>query len=73
MLEIGDMVREIGDTDVRKIVGIGPGEFFKTEIGGDAATVKMVKGDDLELVAKFKKPDTGLAFVPDKSIMDVGY
>ena len=55
---------------MRRIVGIGPGEFFTTQIGNDASTVKPIKGSDLELMAKAAKPDTGPGFVPSHSIME---
>lgn len=29
MFEIGDTVRVVGNGEVRRIVGIGPGEFFR--------------------------------------------
>jgi hypothetical protein len=73
MFEIGDSVRERGSQQIRTIAGIGPGEFFRTEIGLDSATVKMFKAADLELVAKAAKPGTGPSIVPKKSITDVGY
>lgn len=68
--EIGDTVRITGSTEVRKIVGTGPGEFFTTQIGNDAGSRKPTKGSDLELVAKLAKPDMGMRFVPTRSIME---
>jgi len=70
MFEIGDTVRVVGSGEMRRIVGIGPGEFFTTQIGNDASTVKPIKGSDLELMAKAAKPDTGPGFVPIRSIME---
>jgi len=55
---------------MRTIVGIGPGEFFTTQIGTDASTVRPIKGSDLELMAKAAKPDVGPRFVPSRSIME---
>jgi hypothetical protein len=55
---------------MRRIVGIGPGEFFTTQIGNDTSTVKPIKGSDLELMAKAAKLDTGPGFVPSRSIME---
>ncbi len=70
MFEIGDMVRDLGNGEIRKIVGIGPGEFFTAQIGNDASTVKLIKASDLELVANATKPETGPGFVPSRSIME---
>jgi len=70
MFEIGDTVRVVGNGEIRKIVGIGPGEFFTTQIGNDASTTKPIKASDLELMAKATKPETGPGFVPSRSIMD---
>jgi hypothetical protein len=69
MFEIGDTVRVVSNGEIRRIVGIGPGEFFTTQIGKDASTVKPIKGSDLELMAKAPKPDTGPCFVPNHSII----
>jgi hypothetical protein len=71
--EIGDSVRERGSQAIRVITGIGPGEFFMTQVGRDAGTVKPVKGADLYLIAKAPKPDTEPGLVPGRSITDVGY
>jgi hypothetical protein len=70
MFEIGDTVRVVGNGEMRAIVGIGPGEFFTTQIANDASTVKPIKGSDLELLAKAAKPDPVPGFVPNGSIMD---
>lgn len=70
MFEIGDTVRIVGNGEIRKIVGIGPGEFFTTQIGNDASTTKPIKPSDLELVEKATKPQTGPGFVPRRSIME---
>jgi len=70
MFEIGDTVRVVGNGEMRRIVGVGPGEFFATQMGNDACTVKPIKGSDLELMAKAAKPDTGPGFVPSRSIME---
>ena len=70
MFEIGDTVRVISNGEVRKTVGIGPGEFFSTQIGNDASTVKPVKAIDLELMTRAAKPDIAPSFVPSRSIMD---
>jgi hypothetical protein len=70
MFEIGDTVRLVGNGETRTIVGIGPGEFFTTQIGSDASTVKPIKGSDLELMAKAARPDAGPRFVPNRSIME---
>jgi hypothetical protein len=69
MFEIGDTVRVVGNGEVRRIVGTGPADFFTTQIGNDASTVKPIKGSDLELMAKPAKLDTGPGFVPSRSIM----
>jgi hypothetical protein len=63
MFESGDLVRVVSSGETRKIVGIGPGEFFSTQIGFDGSTVKPFKGSDLVMVAKASKPDTEPAFV----------
>jgi hypothetical protein len=70
MFEIGDTVRVVSNGEIRRIVGIGPGEFFTTQIGNDASTVKPIKGSDLELMAKAAKPETGPRFLPNRSIME---
>jgi hypothetical protein len=70
MFEVGDTVRERGSQEVRIVTGIGPGEFFMTQIGRDAATVKPIRGADLELITKAPKSDTPPGFVPSSSIMD---
>jgi hypothetical protein len=70
MIEMGDTVRVVGNGETRKIVGIGPGEFFKTQIGNDGSTVKPFKGADLELIAKAERRDDEPGFVPPRSIMD---
>jgi hypothetical protein len=70
MFETGDTVRVVGSGEMRTIVGIGPGEFFTTQIGTDASTVRPIKGSDLELMAKAAKPDVGPRFVPSRSIME---
>jgi hypothetical protein len=70
MFEIGDRVRVVASGEMRTIVGIGPGEFFTTQIGNDASTVKPIKASDLELIAKATKPETGPGFVPSRSIME---
>jgi hypothetical protein len=70
MFEIGDTVRVVGSGEMRTIVGIGPGEFFTTQIGNEASTVKPIKGSDLELMAKAAKPDAGPRFVPNRSITE---
>ena len=63
MLEEGDLVRVVSNGELRKIVGIGPGEFLSTQIGNDGGTFKPFKGSDLELVAKARRPDSGPGFV----------
>jgi hypothetical protein len=70
MFEIGDTVRVVGSGEMRRIVGIGPREFFTTQIGNDATTVMPIKGSDLELMTKAAKPDTVPGFVPSRSIME---
>jgi hypothetical protein len=66
MIEAGDSVRVVSNGELRKILGIGPGEFFSTQIGNDGGTVRPFKGSDLELVAKARTPDTGPRFLPPK-------
>lgn len=63
MFELGDSVLVVSSGETRRIVGVGPGEFFNTQINNDGSTVKLFKGSDLALVAKASKPDTGPAFV----------
>ena len=70
MFEIGDTVRVVGSGEIRKIVGIGPGDFLTTQMGIDASTTKPIKASDLELLAKAAKPDPVPGFVPNRSIMD---
>jgi len=65
---IGDTVREHGTHELRKITGTH-GEFFQTQVGRDFATMKMISGVDLELVAKQQQSDTETRFVPGRSIM----
>jgi hypothetical protein len=66
MLEIGDTVRVVGNGEVRRIVGIGPGDFFTTQVGVDASTTKPIKASDLELMAKADRPETAPGFVPGR-------
>ena len=73
MFETGDTVCVVDNGEIRLIVGIGPGEFFSTQLGNDAGTVKPIRGRDLELVAKAKKADAEPGFVPKRLITDVGY
>jgi hypothetical protein len=70
MFDIGDTARVVGNGEIRKIVGIGPGDFFTTQIGIDASTAKPIKASDLELMAKATKPETAPGFVPSRSIME---
>jgi hypothetical protein len=70
MFEIGDAVREIETQEVRTIAGIGPAEFFRTQLGSDGASIKMLKADAFELVAKAPKPKQEPGFYPDRSIME---
>ena len=70
MFEIGDTVRVVGNGEVRRIVGIGPGDFFTTQMGVDASTTKPIKASDLELMAKAARPNTGPRFLPRRSIME---
>ena len=70
VLEIGDLVRIPRDVEVRKIVGIGPGDFVKTQLGNDASTVKQINASDLVLVNKAAKPEAKPGFLPpNRSIM----
>jgi hypothetical protein len=55
MFEIGDVVMIISTQEVRRVVGIGPGEFFMVQLGNDESSVKPVKGGNLELVSKAPK------------------
>jgi hypothetical protein len=59
---MGDLVRVVSSRETRTIVGIGPGEFFSTQIAKDGSTVRPFKASDLALVAKANRPDTGQAF-----------
>ncbi|MFZ0278059.1 MAG: hypothetical protein WA899_02675 [Candidatus Sulfotelmatobacter sp.] len=70
MFEIGDTVRAVGSGEIRKIVGIGPGDFFTTQMGVDASTTKPIKASDLELMAEAARPETAPGFVPGRSIME---
>ena len=63
MFEMGDLIRADGSGEIRRIVGIGPSEFFSTQIGFDGSTVKLFKGSDLVMVTKASKPNTEPAFV----------
>lgn len=69
MFETGDLVCVVSSGETRQIVGIGPGEFFSTQIGSDGSTVKPFKGADLKLVAKAKKRPVEPGFVPPSSLM----
>lgn len=73
MYEIGDTVRKRDSQEIRTVTGIGPGEFYMTQVGTDAATIKPIRGSDLELVAKKPKPQTEPSFIPTRSIMDDGF
>jgi uncharacterized protein YodC (DUF2158 family) len=69
---------EIGDTV--KIKNVGP-EIFKItqassagpryllQLGNDGAKIQWKLEDEIELVAKVKKPDPGPGLVPERGIM----
>jgi len=69
MFDIGDTVHVVGNREIRRIVGIGPADFFTTQIGSDASTIKPIRGSDLELIAKATTPDTAPSIVPSRSIV----
>ena len=63
MFALGDLVRVVSSGETRRIVGIGPGEFFSAQTGNDGSTVKLFKESDLVLVTSASRSDTGPAFV----------
>ena len=69
MFEKGDKVKKIGGQQEFTVVGTGPGEFYTLQLGSDGASKQNVKGSELELVAKAKKPDSEPGFVPSRPIM----
>ncbi len=74
MFENGDTVRKAGSKEVLTITETRASQdLYKVQLGNDAAAVQYVKGSELELVAKAKKPDSEPGIVPDRSITDVGY
>ena len=72
MFEMGDWVRVVSNGETRKVVGIGPGEFFSTQIGNDGSTVKPFKGADLEMVARAERRAVEPGFVPFTLTHEIG-
>ena len=69
--ENGDSVRKIGSQEVLTIVETRLLEdLYMVQSGNDAASRQYLKGSELELVAKARRPDSGPAFVPKRSIME---
>ena len=68
---------ELGDTVKVKNGGPGiywirearaAGPLYLLQLGNDGAAIQWRKEDELELVAKAKKPDDGPRFVPERGI-----
>ena len=69
VFEIGDLVREVHSEQIREIVGVGPGECFRTQVGNDGATVKFIRPADLVLIQKAQKSEAETGFYPSKPPM----
>jgi hypothetical protein len=68
--ENGDRVREKNGTQILTIMQVQVAGLYGVQLGNDAATLRLVKGDNLELVAKVERPDPGPGFYPARSIME---
>ena len=69
MFENGDTVRINGEKEEFTIVEVREPDLYLLQFGTDVATRKYKKGDELELLAKVKKPAIEPGLVPDRSIM----
>jgi hypothetical protein len=68
--ELEDRVRTKDSNDVWTVKGYHQGsDKYQIQYGLDAATLKFVAADELELVDRPKKDDDGSRFVPTRSIM----
>jgi hypothetical protein len=68
--ELEDRVRTKDSNDVWTVKGYHQGsDKYQIQYGLDAATLKFVAADELELVDRPKKDDDGPRFVPTRSIM----
>jgi hypothetical protein len=69
--ENGDTVKiKNGGTEVfwiRETREAGP--LYLLQLGNDGANIQWQKEEEIELVAKVKKPDTGPGLVPERGIM----
>lgn len=70
--ELGDTVKIVnGGPEVYKITqASSAGPRYLLQLGNDGAKIQWRMEDELELVAKGKKPNDGPRFVPDRGIMD---
>jgi uncharacterized protein YodC (DUF2158 family) len=70
--EVGDAVRvKTGGPKRWTIVGSRDTEpCWQIQCGNDGASTKWIKTDELELLAKGKKPESSPGFVPTRGIMD---
>lgn len=69
--ELGDTVRiKNGGPQVYKITQASTsGPIYLLQLGNDGAAIQWKKEDEIELVAKAKKPDGGPGLVPERGIM----
>ena len=69
--EVADTVRiKDGGAEVFRITqASSAGPRYLLQLGNDGAAIQWRKEEELELVAKAKKPDDGPRFVPERGIM----
>lgn len=66
-----DRVSIKGTKEVWTVKGYHQGaDKYQVQLGLDAATLRFVAADDLELVERPQKNDDGPSFVPTRGIMD---
>jgi uncharacterized protein YodC (DUF2158 family) len=69
--ELGDIVRiKNGGPQVYKITqATSSGPTYLLQLGNGGTAIQWKKEDEIELVSKPKKPDSGPRFVPERGIM----
>lgn len=68
--ENGDLVREIGHAQVLTVMQTRSDGICGIQAGNDAATLRWIHAEKLELVQKATKQESGPGFYPARSIMD---
>jgi uncharacterized protein YodC (DUF2158 family) len=69
--DLGDTVKiKSAGPEVYKITQASTaGPRYLLQLGNDGAAIQWKMEEEIELVAKVKKPDDGPRFVPDRGIM----